>query len=180
MIRNLNKKGFTLIELIIVVAIMAVLVSMLAPNVIKYLEQSKVGKDVSTLDNVRTAIEAEITDERLSTLNTDEENTEDDIFTGMNLEDIYNARTNPSDGEWGTLGYRLFGDDKVLADVFKSDKIFASKAGQGGKIRVYINGSGGVAAVGVDADSKIIKDSERGYLIATKLSDEESAKLDCY
>ena len=174
-----NKKGFTLIELIIVVAIMAVLVSLLAPNVIKYLEQSKVAKDISTLDAVRSAIEAEITDERLSTLNTDEGNTEDNIFVGMNLEEIYNARTNQSDGEWGTLGYRLFGEDKVLADIFASDKIFSSKVGQGGKIRVYIDGSGGVAVVGVDTNGDIIEDSERGFLIATKLPDDIVGKLDC-
>ena len=70
MAKKVNKKGFTLIELIIVVAIMAVLVALLAPNVLKYLEKSKVGKDINSLDSVRLAIEAELMDEELSSLNT--------------------------------------------------------------------------------------------------------------
>jgi len=43
--KKMNNKGFSLVELIIVVAIMAVLVGVLAPQYIKYLDKSKVGAD---------------------------------------------------------------------------------------------------------------------------------------
>ena len=43
--KNLTNKGFSLVELIIVIAIMAVLVGVLAPQYIKYVEKSRVSAD---------------------------------------------------------------------------------------------------------------------------------------
>lgn len=52
-----NNKGFSLVELIIVIAIMAVLVGVLAPTYLQYVEKSKKSNDVSTVDSVVNAIE---------------------------------------------------------------------------------------------------------------------------
>lgn len=50
-----DNKGFSLVELIIVVAIMAILVGLLAPQYIKYVERSRKSSDASNLDEmVRT------------------------------------------------------------------------------------------------------------------------------
>ncbi|MBD5464314.1 MAG: prepilin-type N-terminal cleavage/methylation domain-containing protein [Lachnospiraceae bacterium] len=49
--RNGNK-GFSLIELIVVVAIMAVLIGVLAPQYIKYVEKSRVSVDEDTADTL--------------------------------------------------------------------------------------------------------------------------------
>jgi len=54
--KKLNNKGFSLVELIIVIAIMAVLVAVLAPQYIKYVERSRVSTDVSNLDSVISAV----------------------------------------------------------------------------------------------------------------------------
>ena len=43
--KSLTNKGFSLVELIIVIAIMAVLVGVLAPQYIKYVEKSRVSAD---------------------------------------------------------------------------------------------------------------------------------------
>lgn len=43
--RKLDNKGFSLVELIIVIAIMAVLVGVLAPQYLKYVEKSRVATD---------------------------------------------------------------------------------------------------------------------------------------
>jgi len=53
--RKLNNKGFSLIELIVVIAIMAVLVGVMAPNVLKYVESSRESADKQIADAVRTA-----------------------------------------------------------------------------------------------------------------------------
>ena len=51
-----NNKGFSLVELIIVIAIMAILVGVMAPQLIKYIEKSKVSADTQAADAVHSAI----------------------------------------------------------------------------------------------------------------------------
>lgn len=51
-----NNKGFSLVELIIVIAIMAILVGVMAPQLIKYIEKSKVSSDTQAADAVHTAV----------------------------------------------------------------------------------------------------------------------------
>ena len=60
--KAMNNKGFSLVELIIVVAIMAVLVGVLAPQYIKYLDKSKVGADKQLADNLKQAITTTLLD----------------------------------------------------------------------------------------------------------------------
>jgi len=57
-----DNKGFSLVELIIVIAIMAVLVGVLAPQFIKYVEQSRRSRDIATAQEVREAVLADIAD----------------------------------------------------------------------------------------------------------------------
>ena len=51
-----NNKGFSLVELIIVIAIMAILVGVMAPQLIKYIEKTNVSADTQLCDSVKTAI----------------------------------------------------------------------------------------------------------------------------
>lgn len=60
--KSLGNKGFSLVELIIVIAIMAILVGVLAPQLIKYVERSRQAKDRSTVDAVHTAITTALLD----------------------------------------------------------------------------------------------------------------------
>ncbi|MBD5519326.1 MAG: prepilin-type N-terminal cleavage/methylation domain-containing protein [Lachnospiraceae bacterium] len=46
---NMNNKGFSLVELIIVIAIMAILIAVLAPQYLKYVEKSRVSSDQTTV-----------------------------------------------------------------------------------------------------------------------------------
>ena len=47
--KSLTNKGFSLVELIIVIAIMAVLVGVLAPQFLKYVERSRKSTDVQNV-----------------------------------------------------------------------------------------------------------------------------------
>ena len=62
--KKMNNKGFSLVELIVVIAIMAVLVGVLAPQFIKYVENSRRATDVSSAESIRSAILADIADQR--------------------------------------------------------------------------------------------------------------------
>ena len=61
-----NNKGFSLVELIIVIAIMAVLVGVLAPQFIKYVEQSRRGTDIQNAEQIKTAILADMADGKIT------------------------------------------------------------------------------------------------------------------
>ncbi len=53
-----NNKGFSLVELIVVIAIMAVLVGVLAPQLIKYVEKSREATDIQNADSIATTVKA--------------------------------------------------------------------------------------------------------------------------
>lgn len=46
--KKMNNKGFSLVELIIVIAIMVILVAVLAPQYLRYVEKSRVSSDTQT------------------------------------------------------------------------------------------------------------------------------------
>jgi type IV pilus assembly protein PilA len=60
--KKMDNKGFSLIELIIVIAIMAILVAIIAPNLTKYLGSSKEETDKKNLDEVVAQVKNCISD----------------------------------------------------------------------------------------------------------------------
>lgn len=58
-----SNKGFSMVELIIVVAIMAILAGALAPALIKYINKSKISSDVDTGASFARAIMAAVTND---------------------------------------------------------------------------------------------------------------------
>lgn len=61
-----NDKGFSLIELIIAIAILVILTGLLAPNILRYVEKSREAKDMQTLDTVYEAVQIALTEEGLT------------------------------------------------------------------------------------------------------------------
>lgn len=55
--KEMNNKGFSLVELIIVIAIMVVLIAVLAPQYLKYVEKSRVASDQTTIVNYIDAMQ---------------------------------------------------------------------------------------------------------------------------
>lgn len=60
---RMNNKGFSLVELIIVIAIMAILAAALAPQLMKYIENSRVSTDASTCTSIESCVNAALADE---------------------------------------------------------------------------------------------------------------------
>lgn len=63
--KKMNNKGFSLVELIIVIAIMAVLMVVLAPQLLKYVEKTRLQKDNSAISEIANAIKVACADEKI-------------------------------------------------------------------------------------------------------------------
>jgi len=61
--KKMNNKGFSVVELIIVIAIMAILIGVLAPQYIKYVEKSRISADEDCADALKNAIMTATTDD---------------------------------------------------------------------------------------------------------------------
>ncbi len=60
---KMNNKGFSLVELIIVIAIMAILSAALAPQLMKYIEKSRVSTDSSSCASIESCVNAALAEE---------------------------------------------------------------------------------------------------------------------
>lgn len=61
--KEINNKGFSLVELIIVIAIMAVLIGVLAPQYLKYVKNSKISTDITNAESIATAVNVAVADD---------------------------------------------------------------------------------------------------------------------
>ena len=123
--RQKNNGGFSLVELIVVIAIMVVLVAVLAPVFVKYIESSRKSTDVSTAASIKTAVETAYSDET----------TKDKIATGAWTEatsNIPNLKENPEVQSKDHEGEKFFyivdtsNNDVVKVAVAASDSAAAS------------------------------------------------------
>lgn len=59
----MKNKGFSMVELIIVIAVMAILAGFLAPALVRYINKSRLSADIDTGRTLATAIQSAIADE---------------------------------------------------------------------------------------------------------------------
>ena len=142
-----KEKGFSLVELIIVIAIMAILVGVVASQVIPYMEKSRQAKDQQQLSNVQTALVSAISQSPVDLT---------DVTTPTKLASI--------DNDFGATGSGV-GDN--LADLLKSgddhSKLGATQTTVTGKFKskagkqsgdIYVTYIGGVVRVWYGTSSK--------------------------
>lgn len=140
-LRENEEKGFSLVELIIVMAIMAILVGVVASQVIPYMEKSRQSKDQQQLSSLCTDIVSAIS----------QADTDPGVIAATELSNAGNSA-----GSWGKVleGLRSADGttDKSLADIESgvTGKLKSKLAGTSPKI--YVKRDNGVVTVFV-ADS---------------------------
>ena len=65
--KTMGNKGFSLVELIVVIAIMAVLVAVIAPQLLKYVEKGRQSTDVQTVESIASALQSYYADDETRT-----------------------------------------------------------------------------------------------------------------
>ena len=64
--KKTNNKGFSLVELIVVIAIMAVLMVVVAPQMLCYVERTRIQRDNSAIAEIANAIKIAVADETVN------------------------------------------------------------------------------------------------------------------
>lgn len=144
---NWSNKGFSLVELIVVIAIMVVLVGLMAPTLIKNVEKSRESVDIQTLDSVRQSVVTALSNEKVYSEFLSESITISAPHITY-MDDIKSATT----GLNGELSKEL-DDDGILTAKFNSN------ACKNAKIKITIS-----------ADSKVKVEAENAGITKSNIN----------
>lgn len=135
--KKMNNKGFSLVELIIVIAIMAVLMVVLAPQLLKYVEKTRLQKDNSAISEIANAVRVACADETII-------NTID--ATGVTVGTVAHPANGAQTITFSTTGTAL---EKELADVIGSVVTSSTTYRNGGNLSITVKNNGGKVTIEV-------------------------------
>ncbi len=109
-----NNKGFTLVELIVVLVILAILAAILVPTLLGYIDRARSEKDYSTAQTVRVAAQAVIDQAYGDGYKTDNANT----LTAVTKISEMKGDMASTTGTYGDTVYTLSGVNKTDVTAF--------------------------------------------------------------
>lgn len=163
--KSIGNKGFSLVELIIVIAIMAILIGVMAPNLLKYVEKTNVSADTQLADSVKTAITTAMMDP--SVINsTDGSST---AFVNAHSTSYADLDASLSDSFFDAVKETL-GSTAASASDLQTELVGKLKSSHtsAAKIQVKVVGSNAVSVQITTTDSTAKKDTSSGTPIEVK------------
>lgn len=135
-----NNKGFSLVELIVVIAIMAVLVGVLAPTLIGNIEKSRESKDLQNLDSIRQAVVTAMADEK--------------VYSEAVAASSAAVATGAAGSNLTFSGYSTLASE--FAKIITGDTKMTSKAGTSGTLEIKVAESGAVEVGVYDSTGAVV------------------------
>lgn len=150
-------KGFSLVELIIVIAIMAILAGALAPQLIKYINKSRLSSDVQTGSAIQSAAQAALANEdcyNAAETTYDKKNTK--VSSLLSNTDCFATEVKSALG--GSAGTGKSKKD-IDGNAFSDQNFYLNLDLQQNKVEVYYGTASAVATnmVSPIAGSKMVK-----------------------
>ncbi|MDF2538296.1 MAG: prepilin-type N-terminal cleavage/methylation domain [Herbinix sp.] len=163
-----NNKGFSLVELIVVMAIMAILAVTLAPRLSEYVEKAKVASDREVINSIYTAVKYGILDE--TTLS------DAQTLTGTEGYELNDKETDDTDGDESHESlYEVNGrawtidtncdyiSNKLINEINKvvgNFKLKSNKAVSATQIIITITGTDHIVSVTLDYDGNYLNGTD--------------------
>lgn len=160
-----NNKGFSLIELIIVIAIMAILIAVLAPAYLRYVERARKSADAQAFGSAMSAIKTAAADPALG------------ITTGNEIKVTFNTNGTTTFATATTAGgtQAIAKDTEVQAELGATVGNYAIKSSDWNAQAISVVGTmaaGGALTFKIDAGAanKTVEDSIVKYLNLSDVS----------
>lgn len=147
-----NNKGFSLVELIVVIAIMAVLMGVLAPTLIGNIEKSRESKDLQNLDSIRQAVVAAMATEG--------------VYAGVVQSGSVNTFSVTSNTLTGGSGADII--NAQFSQIITADTRMTSSAGSSGTLQVKIGSNGSVECGVYDASGNPVSAPRNNVSMVSK------------
>ncbi len=162
-----QSKGFSLVELIIVIAIMAILVGVMAPQLIRYIEKTSISADTQLCDSIHTAIITAISDPEVIS---DEKSQEMLYDTYGLMEDASGSRLDHygAGSDWVNCAFAKQVTETVGFDLFTmgcnhSQHLKSKGAKDSGIICVVPNAQGTECAVYISNSNRNVNGAPENY-----------------
>lgn len=136
--KEMNNKGFSLVELIIVIAIMVILIAVLAPQYLRYVEKSRVASDQNTIVEYINAMQTIAADPEISL-------TEGGSYT-VSINSSTGAITVGSDLKDALVNYAILDESTLNSSKVQSTSYKASAAADGTVYKLVYKVPDGAAA----------------------------------
>jgi type IV pilus assembly protein PilA len=155
-----SEDGFSLIELIIVIAIMAVLVAIIAPNLIKYLSKSKIETDKKNADEIASQLQTCITDYESENSSDGVESDEKCLIADDDTSAVVTIKWNDSKNGYSSIKNSSSSASSTASDLSDFDRIVN---------QVVTAKTESKEKSGVFAEAEITKKTETSYSVEVKL-----------